>query len=98
VQSRSWACYEIRLHFWEWLVAVARERRTRHANIKPGPYHWLGASSGVRGLGFNYVIVQEHGVTELYLDRGDATENKRIFDALLKEKEQLERTFGGSLH
>ncbi len=44
------------------------------------------------------MIVQEHGVTELYIDRGDATENKRIFDALLKEKEQIERTFGGSLH
>jgi len=90
--------YDIRLHFWEGLVAIARESRTRHANIKPGTYHWLGASSGIRGLGFNYVIVQEHGVTELYIDRGDAAENKRIFDALLANKEHVERAFGGSLH
>lgn len=90
--------YDIRLHFWEGLVAVARERRTRHANIKPGTYHWLGASSGVRGLGLNYVIVQEHGVTELYIDRGDAIENKRIFDELLAKKDQIERAFGGTLH
>jgi hypothetical protein len=89
--------YDVRLRFWEGLVAVARERQTRHANIKPGTYHWLGASSGVRGLGFNYVIVQEHGVTELYIDRGDATENKRIFDTLLARKEQIERAFGSSL-
>ena len=89
--------YDIRLHFWEGLIGVARERRTRHANIKPGTYHWLGASSGVRGLGFNYVIVQEHGVTELYIDRGDAIENKKIFDTLLAQKEQIEKVFGGSL-
>lgn len=89
--------YDVRLRFWEGLVGVARERRTRHANIKPGTYHWLGASSGVRGLGFNYVIVQEHGVTELYIDRGDATENKKIFDTLLAQKEQIEKVFGGSL-
>ena len=89
--------YDIRLKFWEGLVSIARERRTRHANIKPGTYHWLGASSGVRGLGFNYVIVQEHGVAELYIDRGEAEENKRLFDALLANKEAIEKTFGGSL-
>lgn len=89
--------YDVRLRFWEGLIALARERRTRHANIKPGSYQWLGASSGLRGLGFNYVIVQEHGVTELYIDRGEAGENKRIFDALLANKEAVERTFGESL-
>jgi hypothetical protein len=41
--------------------------------------------------------VQEHGVTELYIDRGDATENKKIFDTLLAQKEQIEKAFGGSL-
>ena len=51
--------YDVRLQFWEGLVAIARSRNTRHANIKPGTYHWLGASSGIRGLGLNYVIVQE---------------------------------------
>ena len=38
--------YDVRLRFWEGLVAIARSRNTRHANIKPGAYHWLGASSG----------------------------------------------------
>lgn len=89
--------YDVRLRFWEGLIALARERCTRHSNIKPGTYHWLGASSGLRGLGFNYVIVQEHGVTELYIDRGDAGENKRIFDALLKDREAIEKAFGGGL-
>lgn len=89
--------YDVRLRFWEGLVAIARSRKTRHANIKPGAHHWLGASSGIRGLGFNYVIVQEYGIAELYIDRGDATENKRIFDQLHASKDEIERAFGETL-
>jgi hypothetical protein len=89
--------YDVRLKFWEGLVALARSRRTRHANIKPGFYHWLGASSGIRGLGFNYVIVQEYGIAELYIDRGEAEENKRIFDQLHARKDEIEKKFGGAL-
>ena len=89
--------YDVRQHFWEGLVAVARSRQTRHANIKPGSYHWLGASSGIRGLGFNYVIVQEYGITELYIDRGEVVENKHIFDQLQGRKEEIETNFGGAL-
>jgi len=89
--------YDVRLTFWEGLVAVARSRQTRHANIKPGSYHWLGASSGIRGLGFNYVIVQEYGITELYVDRGEVSENKRIFDQLHSQKDEIEKRFGGAL-
>jgi hypothetical protein len=89
--------YDVRLKFWEGLVAIARSRSTRHANIKPGSHSWLGASSGVRGLGFNYVIGQETGVVELYIDRGDLGENKRIFDSLLARKVQIETTFADTI-
>lgn len=89
--------YDVRLKFWEGLIAIARNRHTRHANIKPGAYHWLGASSGIRGLGLNYVIVQEYAIAELYIDRGDASENKRIFDQLHARKDEIERAFGGTL-
>lgn len=89
--------FDVRQRFWEGLVAIARGRNTRHANIKPGAYHWLGASSGIRGLGFNYVIVQEYGVVELYIDRGEALENKRIFDQLHNHKDEIEKAFGDPL-
>jgi len=89
--------YDLRLRFWEGLVAIARSHKTRHANLKPGSYHWLGSSSGIRGLGFNYTIVQEYGVVELYIDRGETDENKRIFDQLHARKVEIENNFGGSL-
>jgi hypothetical protein len=89
--------YDVRLRFWEGVIAIARTRKARHANIKPGPHHWLGASSGIRGLGLNHVIVQEYGVAEPYIDRGKAAENKRIFDQLHARKEEIEKAFGTPL-
>jgi hypothetical protein len=91
------ARYDERLKFWEGIVALARARRTRHANIKPGPYHWLGASSGIRGLNLNFTIVQEYGIVELYIDRGETEENKRIFDRLAAGKDEIEQRFGSTL-
>ena len=87
----------MRLKFWEGLVGVARARKTRHANIKPGANGWLGASSGIRGLGFVFSIVQEYGVAELYIDRGEAVENKGLFDQIHSRKEEIEKRFGGAL-
>lgn len=89
--------YDVRLKFWEGLVGVARARKTRHANIKPGANGWLGASSGIRGLGFVFSIVQEYGVAESYIDRGEAVENKGLFDQIHSRKEEIEKRFGGAL-
>jgi hypothetical protein len=88
---------DLRLKFWEGLIAIARERQTRHANIKPYAANWLGASSGVRGLGLNYVVVQDYGVVELYIDRGDAAENKHVFDRLYEARGSVEQAFGDAL-
>jgi hypothetical protein len=89
--------YEIRQKFWEGLIAIARKFQTRHANIKPGAHGWIGASSGIRGLNFNYAILQDYGQVELYIDRGETTENKRIFESLKTSKDEVEKNFGAQL-
>lgn len=85
------------LRFWQGLVAIARERGARHASIKPGNNQWLAASSGIRGLSFNYGVAQKHALVELYIDRGDAAENKRIFDLLQTHRSRTEEAFGHPL-
>lgn len=89
--------YSERLKFWEGLVAIAKAKKTRHANIKPSEDSWIGASSGVRGLNFNYVIAQESARVELYVDRGEQRQNKQIFDELFAKKAQIEQIFGQPL-
>jgi hypothetical protein len=91
--------YSLRKRFWEGVLARAKAMNTRHANIAPGEWNCLGASSGIRGLNFNYCIGKAAGKVELYIDRGadGAEENKSIFDRLHKQKDEIERAFGGAL-
>lgn len=86
--------YDVRHKFWEGLIAKARALNTRHANIKPGSHHWLGASAGTRGFGFNFTIVHDYATVELYIDRGNAEENKRVFDQLFERKNEIDQKFG----
>lgn len=88
--------YGIRLNFWQQLLRHASSRTQLHSNISPGEYHWIGAASGIRGLGFNYIIRKDDATAELYIDRGtgQAEANKQIFDWLHERKEAIEQQFG----
>ena len=89
----------VRYHFWADLLSLAREKTDLHANISPGQYSWIGAGSGIRGLGFNYTVRQHDTGAELYIDRGRGSEqeNQNIYDRLFAQKEAIETAFGGSL-
>ena len=91
--------YGIRKKFWQGLLSRAAVRTPLHSNISPGEYAWLGVSSGIRGLNFNYVIRQDEGTAELYIDRGaeEADATKKIFDWLLSHKSEIEQAFGAEL-
>jgi len=87
----------LRLEFWGQLLERAKERTGLHARISPGKEHWISAGAGKSGLGFNYVIRMGDAQVELYIDQVDAEANKRIFDQLFANKEQIEAAFGESL-
>jgi hypothetical protein len=55
--------------------------------------------SGKSGLGFNYTVTQTDSGVELYIDRGadSEEENRRIFNALLTHKDEIERAYGATL-
>jgi hypothetical protein len=89
--------YEIRKRFWKGLLSRPKAKGTRHADITPGEYQYIGAGSGVRGLPFTYFIRQDEGTVELYIDRGAAEANKRIFDRLHSQKKEIEAGFGSEL-
>lgn len=82
--------YDIRKQWWTQLVALPGANL--HAHITPGQYSWIGASSGVRGLGFNYVVTKTDCGAELYIDRGKTCEeeNEAIFDQLYHSKDKIE--------
>jgi hypothetical protein len=65
----------------------------------PGEHSWIGASSGIRGLNFNYVVTQDECAAELYIDRGKDSEEetKSIFDQLFTRKAEIDAAFGDAL-
>jgi hypothetical protein len=87
----------LRLEFWRQLLEQAKERTKLHARIAPSKENWISAGAGRGGLGFNYAIRMSDAQVELYIDRGEAEENKRIFDQLFASKEQIEEVFGEPL-
>jgi len=89
--------YRIRYEFWKDLLVRARQKTDIHANISPSEHGWVSASVGVRGLSLNYVIGQHEGRVELYIDRGDADWNKKTFDHLFAQREEIESVFGQPL-
>ena len=82
-----------------WAQLVQHPAATLHRHITPGKYSWMGLSSGVRGIGFNYVATKNSAGAEVYIDRGKGMnhENFQIFDQLCAKKEQIETDFGASL-
>ncbi len=91
--------YGIRKRWWTTLIERSGKITKLHAHITPGEYSWIGASSGIRGLNFNYVVTQDECAAELYIDRGKDSEqeNKSIFDQLLANKDQIDASFGEAL-
>ena len=91
--------YTIRKRWWTQLIQRSATITKLHAHITPSEYSWIGTSSGVRGLNFNYVVHRNECAAELYIDRGKDSEdeNKAIFDQLFAHKEEIEKAFGAPL-
>lgn len=88
----------LRKDFWTILIDKINESDcTLFKNISPTIYNWIGAGSGVRGVGFNIAISKKYVRSELYIDRGDYNENKRIFDNLYSQKDSIEGVIGEKL-
>ena len=87
----------IRREFWGEVIRVMQTKSRLYDNISAGVANWIGAGSGMRGVGFNFAAAGKYGRAEIYIDRGEQAENKYIFDQLLAQRQVLEATFGGPM-
>lgn len=89
--------HHIRRRFWAALLDTARERTRLHSAISPSTESWIGAGAGLSGLAFNYVTTQHASRVELYIDRGDAEENQRVYEHFASRQAEIEEAFGAPL-
>jgi hypothetical protein len=89
--------HKVRREFWTEVLRVFATKSNLFQNISPGTKSYIGATSGVAGVGFNFVAGKIYGRAELYIDRGEREENKSIFDQLYAKRKSIEAAFGGEL-
>lgn len=85
--------------FWTGLLDKARERTRIHGDTEPTEERVVGASAGLAGLDYNYVLRDHDASVELYVDRGEnrESENETIYNALSATQDAIEYNFGGDL-
>ena len=83
--------------FWQSLLILGEGKTPLHQKMTISEKPFIGASTGIRGLTFYYVVSRHGSRSELYIDGGGVERNKQIFDELCSHKEQIEEKFGESL-
>ena len=90
--------HELRQAFWTRTLKELRARGvSRYENISPSREYWLASPTGVSGCGYNMIFGKNLARVELYLNRSRAAENKRIYDQLEQQRQNIEGRFGAEL-
>lgn len=93
-QEEQAARHKIRVEFWKELLPKFNEKSKLFANVNPSKENWISAGSGISGVGFQFVISKSYARTEVYMSRGNADENKFVFDKLEQQKGEIEEQTG----
>ena len=96
-QEELKARHIVRRDFWTRLLKELNSKSSLFQNISPSIYNWIGAGSGISGVGYNFSISKKYVRVELYIDKGEQDLNERIFDILFKQKGVIENIFGHGL-
>lgn len=91
--------HELRMKFWEGLLAHAATKTNVHANRKPTDDGWIYAGAGRYGFNFGYTTRQDDSQVELWIAHGagQGPKNKSAFKALHAQADAIESEFGSKL-
>lgn len=85
--------------YFQSLIDELREQHKFTGARAGQPQSWYTFSSGVPGIGFSASFAQgKRARAEIYIDRGEQDENKRIFDELKKYESEIEVKFSKPLN
>ena len=90
--------HQLRLEFWKRLLDSCKSSNlSLFNNISPSKNHWLSAGSGISGVVYSFLFMTKGARIELLIRRSDEDENTAIFDALMGQKNDIDRAFEGGL-
>lgn len=84
--------HHLRMEFWIKILPMFKGKTPIFQNISPTKDHWL--SSTVGGIRYTMTITKSNCNVLVEFPLSNKDENKKLFDKLLKFKEQIEAKFG----
>lgn len=94
------ARYVLRKSYWAYALKYIHEAHGENgsfSNVNPSKENWINGFFGVSGFSICCVANYDSARVELYLGKSKKEENKKVFDALIKFKSEIETTLGISL-
>ena len=89
---------QLNFQFWEKVLDHFRQSKIGlFSGINPATGHWLTTAAGMTGLAYILIFIEEGVRVEFSISRSTKEDSKRIYDHLLKRKDQIEKKFGGAL-
>lgn len=93
-QAQARTRHAQRRAFWTKLLQTMNAASPLFSNVSPGERGWIATGSGLSGVSYNFAATRSYGRVEVYVNRGDREENKRIFELLMRHKDDIERKLG----
>jgi hypothetical protein len=88
--------FNVRKKYWQQLLPLL-ENTSLFANVNPSKDHWLSSGAGTAGVSYTFVITKSFVRIELTISSSSKETNKIYFKKLHKNKEAIEKIFGGAL-
>jgi len=90
--------HHLRKEFWTQLLKQSKPRLKLFEKKSPGFSSYMDTGAGKSGIVYTYIVTTNGGSRlQIYIDNGDKTWNKKTFDSLIKNKEEIEKVFGDEL-
>ncbi len=94
-KSQETPTQELRQHFFEGLIQKTNTKTNLFSKISPNTVNsWINAGIGRSGITLLYSILKDKSRVELGIYSPDIIKNKAIFDALYKQKDEIEKEIG----
>ena len=88
----------LRKKFWTMLLPKLQEVTSLYDNVSANKDSWLQAGAGVSGITYLCAATKNGIRVELVLSTSNKETNKNYFHQLERNKEEIEKGFGGSLN
>lgn len=88
---------EIFRKYWAQLIDRSKLRTQLLSNRTTTADHWLSAGIGRSGFNLSASLIQTNGQVECYIRLGNEEKSKAAFKTLQSRREEIEKSFGGSL-